>query len=62
MFLVQRVILIQMVVFSVSQTAFADLSEVGTNSGTYQGHTSQFADGVTAVSYTHLTLPTNREV
>ena len=47
MFLVQRVILIQMVVFSVSQTAFADLSEVGTNSGTYQGHTSQFADGVT---------------
>ena len=44
MFLVQRVILIQMVVFSVSQTAFADLSEVGTNSGTYQGHTSQFAD------------------
>ena len=47
MFCVKRVILVQMVVFSISQTAFADLPEVGTNSGTYRGHTSQVADEVT---------------
>ena len=47
MFCVKRVILFQIVLFSISQTAFADLPEVGTNSGTYRGHTSQVADEVT---------------
>ena len=56
MFCVKRVILVQMVVFSISQTAFADLPEVATNSGNHRGHTSQVADGVTVFQGIGLSL------
>ena len=47
MFRLNGFLLISILVLSISNLAFGQLSEVDTDSGTYRGHISQFDEGVT---------------